>query len=311
MFSRRPKQVEARFKEVGLDPRKDLLHAMAESTSTTETDEEKSERLRLEGNEAFSQQDYTKAIQLYEESNAHKEQAKTYSNLAAALCKDKDRIHDAIKAAERATILDPSWGKGHWRYGMLLEQNFEFDKAKKQYEKAVENEPNEVSFQNALKTLDRKLASINKQKGNAVSAGARQQQRSQQRRNIVRQQQNATAATASASPSPSSLQLTDRKELLKRPGYKAWMEAVTITGPGSTFKVLGKYALLQNSSSKHLLASKVTSRQWLILGYADWINGMKRSIAEFAKSVSKEADMACKSIIAQRSKFKSEVSYKT
>ena len=289
--------------------------AMETTTTTTTTNDELAEQLRLEGNDAFSQENYEKAIQLYEESNKYMEQAKTYSNLAATLAKfdgttvggkDNNRMEEAIAAAEKATILDPSWGKGWWRYGMLLEMTFQFDKAKTQYENAVKAEPNEQSFQTALKTLERKLQSIHKQKGigrvTAAAAGGGGGPNQQQR-----MQQSQQQRRGGGGPPTTMTPTIDRKEYLKRPGYKAWMEAVTVTGPGSSFKVLGKYAMLQNSSSKDSLFRNVTSRQYIVLGFTDWINGMKRAMAEFARSVSREADMACKSIIQQRSKFKSEV----
>ena len=150
------------------------------------------------------------------------------------------------------------------------------------YLEAVKVDPKEQVFQQALVNIDKVI-----EKQEHIEArkekGRRQQQSNPQNPNQPKGDVN--------------------KKNLEQPGYRAWMEAVTVVGPGSAFKVLGKYASLQGTSS-HV---STTSRQWLVLGFSDWVIGMKRGIGGLSRCLSREADMAFRTIVRDKPKFKSEV----
>lgn len=143
--------------------RKHSLTLMADSsrdTAKADTPSAKAEDLRLQGNDAFKTQDYERALELYEASVAATpdtpDTSKTYSNLAATLSK-LGRYEEACKAAERATVLDPKWGKGWWRRGTCLELTKNFAGAKNSYKIAVQLEPKQKEFRKALKNIDKRL----------------------------------------------------------------------------------------------------------------------------------------------------------
>ena len=78
--------------------------------------------------------------------------AKVYSNLAAALCK-LGKYDDALEAAQNATKVNPEWTKGYWRLGSVYELKKDFLHALNNYEKAVENDPDEGVYNKAFKRM--------------------------------------------------------------------------------------------------------------------------------------------------------------
>lgn len=111
------------------------------------------EDLRLEGNTAFAQKKWKLAVKKYQESinidGKSQSSAKVYSNLCAALCK-LNKYDDAYEAAEKCTQVDPSWAKGFWRLGVTQELQKDFVSALTSYTRAVEIEPEESTFINAV-----------------------------------------------------------------------------------------------------------------------------------------------------------------
>ncbi|CAJ1962731.1 unnamed protein product [Cylindrotheca closterium] len=120
----------------------------------------KAEDLRLQGNASFKLQDFERAIHLYEAAIAAASPtaatAKTYSNLAASMCK-VGKYDEACKAADRATALDSKWAKGWWRRGTCLELIKDFGQAKNCYTIALEQEPKNKVFKYALKKIHERL----------------------------------------------------------------------------------------------------------------------------------------------------------
>ena len=80
--------------------------------------------------------------------------ARVYSNLAAALCKI-NKYDDALAAATNATKVNPKWAKGYWRLGSIYELKKDFLMALNNYEKAVENDPDESTavYKKAFKRM--------------------------------------------------------------------------------------------------------------------------------------------------------------
>jgi tetratricopeptide (TPR) repeat protein len=82
------------------------------------------ESLCFQGNDAFPTKDWERAVDLYQRSVNHggANAGKTYSNLAATLCK-LSRFEEAAVAAEHATTSSPTWAKAWWRRGIVAEQH--------------------------------------------------------------------------------------------------------------------------------------------------------------------------------------------
>ena len=89
--------------------------------------------------------------------------AKVYSNLAAALCK-LGKYDDALEAAQNATKVNTEWAKGYWRLGSVYELKKDFLHALNNYEKAVENDPDEGVYNKAFKRMLERLG-CEKKKG--------------------------------------------------------------------------------------------------------------------------------------------------
>eukprot|EP00957_Ditylum_brightwellii_P037982 2872650-Ditylum_brightwellii.AAC.1 len=53
--------------------------------------------------------------------------------------------------------VDPTWAKGHWRLGVVLELQKDFLSAFICYENAVEHAPGEAIFQKAVKKISERL----------------------------------------------------------------------------------------------------------------------------------------------------------
>lgn len=111
------------------------------------------EDLRLEGNAAFAQKKWKLAVKKYQASinidGKSQSSSKVYSNLCAALCK-LNKYDDAYEAALKCTEVDPSWAKGFWRLGVTQELQKDFVSALTSYTRAVEIEPEESTFINAV-----------------------------------------------------------------------------------------------------------------------------------------------------------------
>eukprot|EP00956_Cyclotella_meneghiniana_P000246 scaffold308_cov52-Cyclotella_meneghiniana.AAC.5 len=121
---------------------------------------QQAEDLRLQGNAAFSSQDWATAVDRYQRSididGVSKSSAKVYSNLAAALCKTS-KYEEAHQAATKATQLDPGWAKAHWRLGVVLELQKDFISSLKCYEKAVELDPNESAYRVSVSKMLKRI----------------------------------------------------------------------------------------------------------------------------------------------------------
>lgn len=122
----------------------------------TTVEETEAERLRLLGNDAFATQNWERARDLYDRSAACGGNAKTFGNLATTLCK-LGHFEQAAQAAQRATELDSAWPKAWWRRGVVAEMLKLFAEAHKYYSMAVELDPKEKTFRQALKSMKKRL----------------------------------------------------------------------------------------------------------------------------------------------------------
>jgi len=133
--------------------------------STTTEQSKTSEDLRLQGNDAFSTKDWDRAMSLYQQSievsdPSHITLAKTYSNLAATMCK-LGKYQEANEAARRATIVDGKWAKAWWRRGVVAELMKDPIYAVNFYKIAVDLEPQTKAYKQALQR-SRKMMGIRK-----------------------------------------------------------------------------------------------------------------------------------------------------
>jgi hypothetical protein len=210
-----------------------------------ETELEAAERLRLEGNDAFATKDWERAVKLYRSSNERAEQAKTYSNLAATLCK-LARYEEAQVAAERATILDPSWAKAWWRRGVVAELLKLFLEAHKFFSMAVQLDPKEKTFSKAERDILKRLKATKNEDGTLTI-------------------ENPCASSVN--------------ESLKIPAVLAWKRALEAVRPGGNTNFLLNYyfAGIHQRNDPY-----PTSEQYFVQGYFDWVQGMKGAIAEVA-----------------------------
>ena len=136
------------------------------SKVTEEAGESSAAELKSAGNDAFGTKDWDRALQLYSQSvrldGKSQVAAKTWSNLAATLCK-LSYFDEALKAAEQGTICDPQWGKAWWRRGVVLSLVREFAYAAKCYERACVLEPSNGTFAQAARDA-RKVLGIGEAK---------------------------------------------------------------------------------------------------------------------------------------------------
>jgi tetratricopeptide (TPR) repeat protein len=236
--------------------------------SAEESDAEASERLRLEGNSAFQSNDWEAAVDLYRNANQHKEDAKIYSNLAAALSK-LDRLDEAKIAAERGIVIEPKWTKGWWRLGTVAEELQDFVLALSCFTKAAQLSPGDAGCMKSLKGILEKLdVPVSTRRGGAMS------------------------------------------RLCSSPGYAAWTEAFTMVGGGSTFQVVDKYKA-QPRVVQQMLVFGPTSRQYLVQGMAEWVNGLKRAIASLSITMHPQAKVAYVALMNRRGSYANSVSQNT
>ena len=111
------------------------------------------EELKAEGNSAFSQGNYSKAVDMFSKAI---ELASTnhvlYSNRSAAYASLKDYEH-ALADAQKTIDLKPDWVKGYSRKGAALYGLERFDEAEEAYREGLKYEPENASLKKALEDL--------------------------------------------------------------------------------------------------------------------------------------------------------------
>jgi tetratricopeptide (TPR) repeat protein len=219
------------------------------------------ERLRLQGNDAFSTKDWERAVDLYQGSANHggANAGKTYSNLAATLCK-LSRFEEAAVAAERATTSSPTWAKAWWRRGVVAELLKFFVEAHKYYDIAVELEPKEKTFSKALSNIEKRLG----KKGtddNGVPC---------------------IALKTHLSP----------EEYENNPSYVAWDRMPEEVRNSST-RILELYAASRQGDTP-------TSEQWINEGLYKWVDGMRSGVAHLCIASNPEAMQQYQALQQQR-----------
>jgi Lon protease-like protein len=104
-------------------------------------DKERAARLKEQGNQAFSKENYSEAIECYSKALLlDPKNAVLYSNRAAAYIKLKD-YEKALEDSETALSLDPKWSKAYLRKGTALLCIKRVEDAKKTFLQGLDFDP--------------------------------------------------------------------------------------------------------------------------------------------------------------------------
>jgi tetratricopeptide (TPR) repeat protein len=191
--------------------------------------------------------------------------AKTWSNLAATLCK-LSYFEDALMAAEQGTICDPQWGKAWWRHGVVLSLVREFASAASAYERACELEPSNGTFVQAARDT-RKMLGIAEEPN---ESGLREL--------------SADEAAGTRWGSSADIEAGPMVAWKTATGYAAggllgWME--------ESRRVVGRFlggkpgALLDPSQvSAEELIGVCTSETWIVEGLLEWVRGLQGGLVQ-------------------------------
>jgi len=247
--------------------------APTEDNKSADADDAKSaaaaaEALRRQGNDAFSTKDWGRAAELYRRSVTVHESAKAYSNLAASLCKLL-RYEEASEAADRATSLEPGWGKAWWRRGVAAELLKFFPEALKYYSIAADVDPGEKAFRVARDKIRARLGATEEEPAVIECKGA------------------FKLAPDRSAP----------------PYYRAWTLFCDhcLSPSGADDSSSSSSGILdEDAFVKWFLQQKrqgyPTSRQYLVFGLWQWTTGMKSAVARLALATSPQANAAYRAL---------------
>jgi len=106
--------------------------------------------LRQKGNDALAAKDFKKAVEFYSLAcNIDTENAMIYANRSAAYA-NLGQWSEAWADAQRATFLDPKYGKGWQRKGFACHKLGKYSDAKLAYNRAIDLDPQNESLKAAL-----------------------------------------------------------------------------------------------------------------------------------------------------------------
>lgn len=228
-----------------------------EDDNKIHTVEKEGEKLRLEGNDAFSTKDWERALSLYQQSVKRFQNAKTFANMAATMCK-LGRYEEATEAAKRASVLDPSWAKGWWRRGIVAELHKEFVHASQYFSLAVKLDPKTAGFRKSLKKAEKRLGLSKPTADNPHGLPTMDPSRFNQA--------NFSAKGAS----------------VMIPTKEAYSQIKNEIG-GSPHFMLDKFRRTQESSNFQ------TSKQFLFQGILQFIGGLQTAIGSLCLTISPQA----------------------
>eukprot|EP00934_Nitzschia_sp_Nitz4_P003183 Nitzschia sp. Nitz4//scaffold61_size107673//61530//63370//NITZ4_004242-RA/size107673-snap-gene-0.115-mRNA-1//-1//CDS//3329555731//3173//frame0 len=116
-------------------------------------DDAKAEEAKQKGNDFFRAQEWSKAVQQYEEAvKRAPKNAPIRNNLSAALCKIMD-FNGAKREVDKALDLDPKYVKAWARKGDIEMVMKEFHKAMDSYKKGLEIDPDNATCKEGLRKV--------------------------------------------------------------------------------------------------------------------------------------------------------------
>jgi len=117
-----------------------------------------SDKLKVEGNAAFSAKDFDKAIGLFTQAiEVDPENHVLFSNRSACYASIKD-FDGALKDAVKCIEIKPDWAKGHTRKGAALHGQGDLAGALETYEDALKLDPNNPQAKSGVKTIQEAIA---------------------------------------------------------------------------------------------------------------------------------------------------------
>ncbi|KAG0135454.1 hypothetical protein HOY82DRAFT_134373 [Tuber indicum] len=117
-----------------------------------------SDKLKAEGNAAFSAKDFDKAIGLFTQAiEVDPENHVLFSNRSACYASIKD-FDGALKDAVKCIEIKPDWAKGHTRKGAALHGQGDLAGALETYEDALKLDPNNPQAKSGVKSIQEAIA---------------------------------------------------------------------------------------------------------------------------------------------------------
>lgn len=126
-----------------------------------------SDKLKAEGNAAFSAKDFDKAIELFTQAiEVDPSNHVLFSNRSACYASIKD-FDGALKDAVKCIEIKPDWAKGHTRKGAALHGQGDLVGALDTYEEALKLDPNNAQAKSGVKSVREAIARESQQDGAA------------------------------------------------------------------------------------------------------------------------------------------------
>ncbi|XP_069483464.1 small glutamine-rich tetratricopeptide repeat-containing protein beta [Ambystoma mexicanum] len=130
------------------------------SLSSLPDNAEKAIQLKDEGNNHMKEENYSAAVDCYNQAvQLDPNNAVYYCNRAAAYSKLGKYI-EAIRDCETAISIEPSYSKAYGRMGLALTAMNKYEQAITSYQKALDLEPENDSYKSNLKMAQQKLRDI-------------------------------------------------------------------------------------------------------------------------------------------------------
>ncbi|CAK9214579.1 unnamed protein product [Sphagnum troendelagicum] len=125
--------------------------------------------LREQGNALFKEKNYLKAAAVYTQAiKADPENAALYSNRSAAFL-NLVKLTKSLTDAEMTIKLRPTWEKGYFRKGCVLEAMERFEEALATYHEALKQNPQSAEVAGKIKRLTQLVREKKRSKSAAVS----------------------------------------------------------------------------------------------------------------------------------------------
>ncbi|CAM6042734.1 unnamed protein product [Sphagnum compactum] len=125
--------------------------------------------LREQGNALFKEKNYLKAAAVYTQAiKADPENAALYSNRSAAFL-NLVKLTKSLADAEMTIKLRPTWEKGYFRKGCVLEAMERFEEALATYHEALKQNPQSAEVAGKIKRLTQLVREKKRSKSAAVS----------------------------------------------------------------------------------------------------------------------------------------------
>ncbi|XP_003740436.2 LOW QUALITY PROTEIN: eukaryotic peptide chain release factor GTP-binding subunit ERF3A [Galendromus occidentalis] len=115
------------------------------------------EQAKVQGNELLKNKKYLEALEMYSKAiDLDPQNAVYFCNRAAAFSK-LDKSQEAIADCEAALTIDPTYSKAYGRMGIAYAATGDHQKALECYQKALEHDPNNESYQNNVRVAQEQL----------------------------------------------------------------------------------------------------------------------------------------------------------